>query len=121
MSPRRKKKKQPIYPLVLVAAGVLLIAGTLAFMAGQGGPQVTPTVFPTAAASNRIPFPEIERVTATESYTAWEAGSAILVDTRGDPYYSMQHIPDAVNLPEQAVPGELAELPRDTRIITYCT
>jgi len=43
-----------------------------------------------------------------------------VVDVRSPAAYAEGHIPGAVNLPLQDLPGKMASLPRDKTIVTYC-
>ena len=43
----------------------------------------------------------------------------IVIDVRGPDEYSSGHIPGAVNVPADQVPGRLAEIPRNRPVATY--
>lgn len=43
-----------------------------------------------------------------------------IVDVRSPQAYAEGHIPTAINIPLQELPGRLAALPRDKTIVTYC-
>ena len=63
-----------------------------------------------------------DRVTPAELSAALNAGTAIALDVRGKSYYDAQHIAGALHMNL----GEIAsrapsELPKDKRIITYCS
>ena len=50
--------------------------------------------------------------------------SRIIVDVREKFEYKMGHVKGAINLPPaklmQGLPGELADIPKDTEIVLYC-
>ncbi len=43
-----------------------------------------------------------------------------LVDVRSPYEYQQKHIPGAINIPIDTLEKRLAELPKDSQIITYC-
>jgi rhodanese-related sulfurtransferase len=42
-----------------------------------------------------------------------------VIDVRGPDEYAAGHVPGAVNIPADQVPGRLAEFPRDRPVATY--
>jgi rhodanese-related sulfurtransferase len=42
-----------------------------------------------------------------------------LIDVRGPDEYAAGHLPGAVNIPADEVPGRLAEIPRNRPVVTY--
>lgn len=48
-------------------------------------------------------------------------GEAILLDVRQEPAYRAGHIKGAISVPETQIPARYSTLPRDKKIITYCT
>lgn len=104
------------WPLILIGIGLLLILAPLVFMANNPIP-ATQAPQP----GNAVPLPDVERISLADAYAAWENGEAVFVDTRGKAFYDMGHIPGAVSLPEDELPGRLSELNPEDWIITYCT
>lgn len=43
-----------------------------------------------------------------------------IVDVRSPEAYAEGHIPTAVNIPLQELPGKMSQLPKDKTIVTYC-
>jgi rhodanese-related sulfurtransferase len=41
------------------------------------------------------------------------------IDVRGDDEYAAGHIPGALHIPADELPGRLAEIPRDRPVVTY--
>jgi rhodanese-related sulfurtransferase len=52
-----------------------------------------------------------------------DAGTVTVVDALGGEYYAKQHLPGAIPLVEQDVPGQAGELlpDRNAPIVTYCS
>ncbi len=48
------------------------------------------------------------------------ADAIFLLDVRSKPEFDAGHIPDARNIPIEALREQIAELPRDRRIVAYC-
>jgi rhodanese-related sulfurtransferase len=47
-------------------------------------------------------------------------GGAMVIDVRPETEYQAGHIPGAVNIPVDELPGHLDSLPRDQEIVAYC-
>jgi hypothetical protein len=68
-----------------------------------------------------IPYPEVPRVSVSETWDKLQAGEIILVDVRGEILYDRQHIAGAISIPEEEIAERLSELPVDEQIVLYCT
>ena len=62
----------------------------------------------------------LEPVTREELQRRMRDGGVLVLDVRPEPEFAAAHIAGAVNIPLADLPGRLAELPRDTRIVAYC-
>jgi hypothetical protein len=107
--------------LLLALLGVILLSGGAALLLITNQ-LAAPTPTPDAFVSRPDGYnPEIMRVTAAAAKAAYDQGTVVFVDTRPVEYYVQSHVAGALNMPEETIPPELANLPRDTWIITYCT
>lgn len=59
-------------------------------------------------------------VTASEAIRLVEDG-ALILDVRRTFEWNRVHIPGAVHIPLEALPGQCLELPDDRMLITFCT
>jgi hypothetical protein len=101
-------------PLVLIAAGGLILAGAAVWLiAGQS---TTPV-----QTQDTAPDEGMTRLTAEQSHTAVQSGEAVILDVRGAQYYDTQHIAGAINIPEDELEARHTELDPELMIITYCT
>jgi len=110
--------KRPLYPIILIAVGVLILLGAVASLVLLSGPDDAP------AASNPnqdIPFPQIGRVNLSTAKGAFDDGAAVFVDVRDQVYYEDGHIPGARSMPLNQLESRLAELDAADWIILYCT
>lgn len=82
-------------------------------------PVATPTA--EAAAASNVPFPEIKRITTDETNALVAKGEAVIVDVRGDESYEKGHVKGALNITSSNVAARIKELPRDKKIVTYCS
>ena len=64
---------------------------------------------------------EIPRVTPADAAAAVAAGTAVIVDVRDLGSWTAGHVKGALHIPFGELQQRLAELPRDKRIITYCS
>jgi 3-mercaptopyruvate sulfurtransferase SseA len=110
-----------VSPWTLAGLAVILVgvAGFLfAYTRSLPGPAAQ------TRASNQqgdIPFPEVPRIPLEEAKAKFDAGTALIVDTRSREEYDQSHIPNAISLPLTELNTQNPDLPRDVEIITYCT
>ncbi len=116
-----KLPRSSLLPLILVIAGLLLVAGVIYW-------QVTRTERGRAAAiatetivQENIPAPEIERVSLEDAIAAYESKTAVFVDVRDADSYANGHIPGAINIPLGQLESRAGELDKNRWIITYCS
>jgi hypothetical protein len=65
---------------------------------------------------------KMPRIRAEELKRLVAAGQAVIVDVRSAADYAQAHIQGAINLPVQQIEtGQYPKLPRDKRLIGYCT
>jgi hypothetical protein len=79
-----------------------------------------PADAPIAAGAIPADSNQVRRIAIDEAAALREAGKALIVDVRDAGSYGTAHIAGAINIPLDALPQRLAELPRDKPIITYC-
>jgi hypothetical protein len=101
---------------LLIGAGVLLLAVVI-FIALQGtGGNETTSEFPQQEGADSIPRTSVE-----EAKTAFDKGTAVFVDVRGDDAYALGHVAGALSIPLSSVESRLGELDAGKWIIPYCT
>ncbi|HEU5157720.1 MAG TPA: metalloregulator ArsR/SmtB family transcription factor [Streptosporangiaceae bacterium] len=64
--------------------------------------------------------PDTDMVTREELLRRVHAGQVVVVDVRPSEEYAAGHLPGAVSIPLDELPGRLAELPSDQEIVVYC-
>ena len=120
--PPTRKKRQSIFPLVMVVFGILLILGSVAWLVNASRiADAQRASLSSPVTSPRIPYPEVARVSLGDSKAAYDLQQAIFMDTRGEPYFSQGHIPGATSMTEDELASRLGELDPNAWIITYCT
>ncbi len=95
---------------MLVVAVVILVV-----QAQQPTPSSNTTQNP------NIPYPQVVRVSQEDAKAAYDDGSAVFVDVRGDDSYNSGHIPGALSIAEEELENRFSELDPNDWIITYCT
>ncbi|HVT44988.1 MAG TPA: rhodanese-like domain-containing protein [Thermoanaerobaculia bacterium] len=63
---------------------------------------------------------EIPRIDPDELKRHVDQGNVVIIDVRGPSYYT-KHIRGALDITETQLPFRMSELPRDKKIVTYCT
>lgn len=61
----------------------------------------------------------IKRVTVEQAKAAVDAGTALIIDVRGDEAYKAKHIKGSISVPDAA--NGYQKLPKDKQIIAYCS
>ncbi len=117
---RSLNERHPFLPFGLMGLGMVLILGAVLWsVVLWRRTSVAPTATPTWEV--RIPYPNVPRVEVDEAKRAWDAGRAVFIDTRGEPYFSSGHIPGALSLTVEELPDRWSEIKPEAWIITYCT
>jgi 3-mercaptopyruvate sulfurtransferase SseA len=114
-----RRKQLSLWPIILVGAGFILVAGAVVIFLNN---PLQPSVFtvPTQVL-NQIPFPEIPRVSLGDAKAAYDLKTAVFIDVRGEPYFSQGHIPGALSITSAELSSRMSELDPNSWVITYCT
>ncbi len=75
----------------------------------------TATPAPTATAE------EAPRISLADAKKDFDAKNALFIDTRGEASYKTEHIKGAINIPADAFETRYTEVPKDKKIIAYCS
>ncbi len=61
---------------------------------------------------------EVPRISVEDAKKDYDAGTTVIVDARGDAAYNQEHIAGALNMRKE---DRFAELPKNKKIIVYCS
>ena len=120
MKKRKQQKKQNFSMLFLVAGGVLLVLAFVMLLS-QNRTSQTASLTSDSSGHEEETFPEIERVSLQDAKAAFDSGTAIFVDVRGDQAYAAAHVAGSVSLPLAEIESRIDDLDPNQWIITYCT
>ena len=73
------------------------------------------------AGSSAASQDEAKRISLKEAKQAYDAGTAVIVDTRAQAAYKSEHIKGALSMPVDEVEKRYSELPADKQLIFYCS
>jgi ribosomal protein L40E len=104
-----------------LAGGSLLVLVGALMLFKASGPGPTASTRSEAHDEQRIPYPEVPRMPLAEAKARFEAGTTIFMDVRSREDYETAHIPQAVSLPLADLAARYQELPREAKILAYCT
>jgi Rhodanese-like domain len=113
----RQSSSRPMWPLILMLAGIVLIFGAGAwYINASRGAAVVSEPLPT-----EDPLTEIKRVSLPDAKAAFDNSSAVFVDVRDAQSYASEHLKGALSIPLADIPARIGELDKNAWIITYCT
>jgi len=64
---------------------------------------------------------EVPRITLPDAKKEYDAGTAVIVDSRGEAQYKQEHVTGSINIPFPSPDTEFAKLPQGKKIIVYCS
>jgi predicted sulfurtransferase len=73
------------------------------------------------AAPAATPAEEAPRISLADAKKDFDAKNALFIDTRGEASFKTEHIKGAINIPADAFQTRSAEVPKDKKIIAYCS
>ena len=79
------------------------------------------TVTPANVAPASVPVDTAPRISLEEAKADFDKKDAIFVDTRAEDAYKVEHIKDAISIPLGSPETRFKELPKDKKIIAYCS
>jgi 3-mercaptopyruvate sulfurtransferase SseA len=62
-----------------------------------------------------------DRISLADAKKEYDAGTALIVDARAESSYKQERIKDSINIPTEAVETRWKELPKDKKLIVYCS
>jgi rhodanese-related sulfurtransferase len=64
---------------------------------------------------------DVPRISVEEAKKEFDAGAAIIVDSRGEQAFAQEHIAGSINLPGGSAEEKFGALPKDKKIFVYCS
>ncbi len=64
---------------------------------------------------------EAPRISLDDAKKDFDAGNALFIDTRAEAAYKDEHIKGAINIPAGEFETRSGEVPKDKKIIAYCS
>ena len=64
---------------------------------------------------------EAPRINLADAKKDFDAGKVVFVDTRAEPSYKTEHIKGAINVPADSIQTRYTEVPKDKKVIAYCS
>ncbi len=75
----------------------------------------------TNTSSTIAPADEAPRISVDDAKKDFDAGNVIFIDTRAESSFNEEHIKGAINIPSNAFETRYTEVPKDKKIIAYCS
>lgn len=67
-----------------------------------------------------VPDDDLDHLERDELLSRVQSGAAVVIDVRPTVEYNAGHIPGALSIPLDELPGRLDELPAGTEVVAYC-
>ncbi len=115
----------------------IVLAGGLLFIGCQTGTTTAANQLPVATDSPVVAAPPVvnatpvvvgvtptddaARISLADAKAAFDAGTALFVDSRAEAAYKVEHIKGAINIMTGQLDAKLKNLPKDKKIIVYCS
>lgn len=64
---------------------------------------------------------QIPRITLEEAKKDYDAGVAVIIDSRPEGSYNQEHIKGSLNIPFGSPETKFSEIPKGKKIIVYCS
>ncbi|HVF47334.1 MAG TPA: rhodanese-like domain-containing protein [Pyrinomonadaceae bacterium] len=80
-----------------------------------------PAVNATPLVVGVTPHDDAARISLADAKAAFDAGTAVFVDSRAEAAYKAEHIKGAINIPGGTLDAKIGSLPKDKKIIVYCS
>ena len=61
------------------------------------------------------------RITLADAKKEYDAGTAVIIDVRAEAAYKQERIKDAINVTPEMLEAKYKELPKDKKLIVYCS
>jgi len=97
----------------------LAVIGISIFTACQKNAPTDNTAKTNSAAATGVD--NAPRISLADAKTAFDEGNVVFVDTRAEAQYKTEHVKGSINIPAEAFQTRFAEVPKDKKIITYCS
>lgn len=110
-----------IFLITLVLTAVALGCQTASTKIADNNP--APNVVPTnvATQAEATPADDAPRISLADAKAAFDTGGALFIDTRASASYDAEHIKGALNIPMDKLADRIKDLPRDKKIVAYCS
>ncbi len=72
-------------------------------------------------APDKHPEDDAPRINLEDAKKDFDSGKAIFVDTRAETAFNVEHIKGAINIPAETFQTRYTEVPKDKKIIAYCS
>lgn len=83
--------------------------------------KATTPIVPTQKENHEEHSDEAPRISLADAKKDFDAGSAVFIDTRAETGFKTGHIKGAINIPMESFAVRYKEVPKDKKIIAYCS
>ena len=128
---RTRRQGSPSSIMIPIVVGVIVVAvvvfaiwsleGQQPAAAAVPGNISVPVVTAQPRQTSAPPYPDVPRISVSDTKTKMDNGQAVLVDVRSPTSYDQSHAAGAISIPEAEIKSRLDELPKDKEIVLYCT
>ena len=84
-------------------------------------PNNTAPVTSTNTVAPVAPTDGAPRISLEDAKKAYDKGGALFIDTRAESAYKTEHIKGAINIPVETIENRYKDVPKDKKVIAYCS
>ncbi len=93
-----------------------------AVVADNSTPTSTPAPAPSDDPKKYKSAGDVPRISVEDAKKAYDAGTAVFVDSRAEAAYKVEHIAGAINIPNGPdAADKFSSLPKGKKVIVYCS
>jgi predicted sulfurtransferase len=100
----------------------ILAAAALFYVVSCASPADPPTALNAEAAQSKAAQEDnAPRITLADAKKDFDAGDVVIIDVRDETVYKTEHIKGSINLPLATFEARFNEIPKEKKIIAYCS
>ena len=107
--------------LATIAMAFTLIFSLTQCSKTEGKPDIDIAKVNTNSSEETAQKDDAPRISLDDAKKEFDGGKVLFIDTRGEAQYKQEHIKGAINIPADTFQTRYTEVPKDKKVIAYCS